>query len=334
MIATQQNAAAPDLAEAIATVAEHLRRITVQVVSRRAGSGSGVIWHFQTPAPSRFAAPSELPFLSGANTGRNFYAQASAGESWIVTNAHVAQSDRATVQLWDGRVFDAERVACDTERDLAALKIQAADLPAATPANSDALRVGELVLAMGNPRGIVGALTAGTVHAIATPEKPLSIHPNAAIANPSDWVIADIRLAPGNSGGPLADAIGRVIGINTAIAGGLALAVPSNAVDRFLREHLGRPRLGVTMRPVPVVLGNQHRCGLLILEIAFGSLAEAAGLAKGDVLVGACGQFFTTPEDLTGLLLHVSPGDLLPVEFLRNGKHHCCTVAPSRERVP
>lgn len=188
--------------EELAAVAAALSRSTVQVRSRRFGVGSGVIWH---------------------------------SSGLIITNNHVVRGPRAKVELSDGRVLDAVCTSRDPQRDLAALTVSAADLSAATIGDSDTLRVGELVLAVGNPLGHVGVLTTGIIHAIG---------PKDALTK---WVQADVRLAPGNSGGPLADAQGRVIGINSAIAGGLALAVPSNAVERFLR--LGseeRPYLGVT----------------------------------------------------------------------------------------
>lgn len=174
----------------LAAVAAALRYSTVQVRSRRTGVGSGVIWD------------------SGL----------------VITNAHVVRGSRATVELSDGRVLDAVCTVRDAHQDLAALEVAAVDNRAATIGNSDTLRVGQLVLAVGNPLGIVGALTTGIIHAIA---------PKDAF---SKWVQADVRLAPGNSGGPLADAQGRVIGINTLIAGGVALAVPSNVVDRFVRR--------------------------------------------------------------------------------------------------
>lgn len=181
---------ATKLTEELVTVAAALSRSTVQVQSRKSGFGSGVIWH-----------PNGL----------------------IITNAHVLRGSRATVKLSDGRVFDAVCIGRDIRRDLAALTVSVDDLPAATIGDSDDLRVGELVLAVGNPLGLVGALTTGIVHAIGPKDTS------------SRWVQADVQLAPGNSGGPLANAQGRVIGINTVIAGGLALAVPSNAVERFLR---------------------------------------------------------------------------------------------------
>lgn len=186
----------PDLMDAFIEIAARLRRATVRVrghgsLSGQHGGGSGVIWQ-----------PDGL----------------------IITNAHVARGPRPSVILADGRTLVATVTARDERHDLAALTVDATGLPAAVIGDSDALRVGALVLAVGNPLGLAGALTTGIVHA-ALPDGPRG----------HGWVRADVRLAPGNSGGPLADAAGRVIGINSMIAGGLALAVPSNTVARFLR---------------------------------------------------------------------------------------------------
>jgi len=257
-----------------------LSRSTVQVRSRRFGGGSGVIWH----------------------------------SNLIITNAHVARGARATVELSDGRVFDAVCISRDPQRDLAALTVDATNLPAATIGDSDALRVGELVLAVGNPLGLIGALTTGIIH---------SLVPKDALRK---WVQADIRLAPGNSGGPLADVQGRVIGINTVIAGGLALAVPSNAVERFLRLGKERPYLGVTIQPVLVPLSNKHVFGLLILEVRQNSLAESAGLLTGDVLIGVNDQFFNAPKDLGQALLQTNSSDALQLDFVRGGRRMTCEV--------
>lgn len=266
-------------AEDLAAVAAALTRSTVQVKGRKFGVGSGVVWN----------------------------------SSLIITNAHVVNGTTATVEFSDGRIFDATCISRDPLRDLAALKVAATDLPAATIGDSNTLRVGELVLAVGNPLGFVSAVSAGIIHAIALPD-PLN-----------QWVQADIRLAPGNSGGPLADAQGRVIGINTAIAGGLTLAVPSNAVQRFLLGQ-ARPNLGVTLQPVLVPLGNRRSWGWLILEVHPGSAAESAGLITGDVLLGTSGQLFPTPRDLLRGLLRAEPGTPLQLDFLRGGRRMTCEV--------
>src|SRR5713101_1308502 len=158
----------------------------------------------------------------------------------IITNAHVAHASQMRIQLWDGREFDAALVSRDTRRDLAELRIAATNLPAATAADSAQVRPGELAIAIGNPLGFVGALTTGVIHAVG-PIRRLGAQ---------TWVQASVRLAPGNSGGPLADAHGRVIGLNTMVAGHLALAIPSNTVSQFLVAGSGDAWLGVTVHPV------------------------------------------------------------------------------------
>jgi len=146
-------------------------------------------------------------------------------DGWIATNAHVAHSP-VSVVLDDGRRFGARVVRRSPDWDLAAIKIDADGLPSARIGDSDVLAVGELVLAAGYPFGLSSAVTAGIVHAINRREG----------STPLRWIQADLRLAPGNSGGPVANARGEVIGINAMIAGGLALAIPSRLVERFLRS--------------------------------------------------------------------------------------------------
>jgi serine protease Do len=161
--------------------------------------------------------------------------------------------------------------------------------------------VGELVMAVGNPFGFIGALTTGVVHS--TPSR-------------KQWVAADVRLAPGNSGGPLADARGRVIGINTMIAAGLALAVPSNAVAEFLaRRGVPGPKLGVTLQPVPMPNGA---FGFLLLKIDRGSAAENASLMIGDLLIAADGRAFTSADDLVAAL--DTSGEVMELQFLRGDR--------------
>lgn len=261
----------------LTVVAQQLKNSSVQVRSGNVGVGSGVIWH---------------------------------EDGLIVTNAHVAQTQKVAVELADGRIFQAVRTKIDPFLDLASLQIEATDLPAATIGDSNTLRVGELVLAVGNPVGAVGVLTAGIIQSLDLTNKA-----NRAAITQS-WVRADLRLAPGNSGGLLANASGQVIGINTMIAGGLALAVPSNLVESFLSGS--RPYLGVTMQFVQVA----KRRGFLLLNVEKDSLAQEAGLLAGDVLIGAFGQSFQRVDDLLNLLWHSEAGEVLRLEFLRAGKHH------------
>ncbi|HEX4628862.1 MAG TPA: S1C family serine protease [Gemmatimonadales bacterium] len=197
----------------LAATVDVLRRVTVQVRTRGPGIGAGVVWD---------------------------------GAGLVITNAHVARGDRATIEFWDGAVAEAPVIARDRERDLAALRFEgASSTGAAVLGDPRRLRVGDFVIAVGHPSGDVGAASVGVIHVLDT---------TANGAAPR-WICADLRLAPGYSGGPLADAAGRVLGINTMIDGGLALAVPASAVAAFLAHAVGasvapvrHPRRGVPGR--------------------------------------------------------------------------------------
>ncbi|HEX5438908.1 MAG TPA: trypsin-like peptidase domain-containing protein [Gemmatimonadaceae bacterium] len=278
------------LALELAAVAAQLRRTTVEVrTARGAGCGSGVIWR---------------------------------ADGLIITNAHVMRGGRASVALWDGRVHDATVVSRDSSRDLAMLSIKATDLPAAPRRDTGTLHAGELVLAVGSPLGISGAVAAGIVHA-----------PSWRGLGGRRWVRADLRLAPGNSGGPMADARGRVVGINSMIVAGLAAAVPTESVERFVRGT-ARPSLGIVARPVLVPLAAGRALGLLVTQVAPESAAGTAGVLTGDVLITADGQPFTAPGDLIGLLDEMADaGGTLQLGVVRGGRWVTLDVVP-RARAP
>jgi serine protease Do len=250
-------------------VVERLRRSTVQVKAGRNGGGSGVVW--------------------------------SPGGQ-IVTNAHVVEgAGGVEVELWDGRRFTARIGKRDRRRDLALLEVDASGLPAAASGDSNALRVGELVIAVGNPMGFIGAASTGVVHRVEY----------------RSWVVSRLRLAPGNSGGPLANARGEVVGINTMIASGLAFAIPSNSVAQFLRATLDDSGLGVVVRPVME--------GLIVLEVIPHSPADRASLLQGDILVGAFGKRFQSIKDL-GRAIDTSRGGILELQFRRGANANLRTV--------
>jgi len=142
----------------------------------------------------------------------------------VVTNAHVARRSRTAVRLVDGRRLEGRLVARDPDADLALLRLAGTGIPTVTVADTGAPKVGSVVVAIGHPFGVRGALTAGIVHAT-----------GPIVPGGRRWIQADLRLAPGSSGGPLADASGRVIGLNAMIVGALALAIPMSEVTQFAR---------------------------------------------------------------------------------------------------
>jgi serine protease Do len=259
----------------LARVHEQLRRITVEVRSG-SGSGSGVIWR---------------------------------PDGVIVTNAHVAIGPRHSVVLADGRTLEARLVARDRRRDLVSLQVAVAGLVAANVRDPSSLRTGELVVAMGNPMGVTGALATGILH-----------------SSPSTgWVQADIRLAPGNSGGPLADAQGKVIGINSMVMNGLALAVPSTAVHSFVTGE-ERPRLGVTLQPVRTATLGKTSVGLMVVDVEPNGPAHLSGMMVGDILMAAEGMRFSGVDDLAEAIAAALPSGALHLELLRAGALKRCRV--------
>jgi serine protease Do len=264
-------------------VAEALRRTTVQVSSGGRGFGSGVIL---------------------------------GADGLIVTNAHVVRSSHAQVKLWDGRTLDAAVTSRDLARDLAALLASASGLPAATLADSSKARVGELVLAVGNPLGFVGALSTGIIHAAG------SVHGLGM----SSWLQADVKLAPGNSGGPLANAQGQVLGINTMVAGGLALAIPCNDLARFLANGPSHSVLGVEVRPVRMVVRDENRIGLLVMAVTPGGPANMASLMIGDILIGVESELFRSASDLQ-IALQGTAERILHLLFIRGDRRNIRRVA-------
>lgn len=222
-----------------------------------------------------------------------------------VTNAHVVRGATETqVRLWTGDVVPASVNRVDTWRDLALLAMPECDAAYAALRDSQSVRPGEMAVAVGSPLGFIGALSIGVVRGIG-PVRGLGRR---------EWLQADVRLAPGNSGGPLADIHGRVTGINTMVANGVGLAVPANTVQQFLSSKAPF-RLGVTARPVALPTGMR---GVIILELQRGGAAERASLVPGDVLVGVDGSAVRSVEDLADAL--ACAGNTVRLRFIRGGQ--------------
>lgn len=256
-------------------VAEMLRRSTVQVANTRGGQ-------------------------RGSGSGI-----ALEGER-VLTNAHVVGGDGLAIESWEGDHLAASLLKLDRRRDLALLRVPGLHVTPGVLGDSGALRVGTPVVAVGNPLGFSGAVSSGTVHRIG-PVHAVSSMP---------WIHADVRLAPGNSGGPLADFQGRIMGINTMVLStGIALAIPSRAVQAFLSRPATRRSLGVVVRAVQA---PRDGVGMMILELIAGGAAEMASLLPGDILVGARDSRFRYLDDLQAAI-DEAPDGLLPLDFYRAG---------------
>jgi serine protease Do len=211
------------------------------------------------------------------------------------------------VTLTDGRSFSARLAARNPRLDLALLQIEAAVLPAATLGDSHKLRVGELVFAIGHPWGQPWVVTAGIVSALG--EVP--VRDDGATAT---YIRSDVRLAPGNSGGPLLNARGEVIGINAMIFGGdLAVAIPSHVAAEWLAlQPRERARFGVQVQRAELSTGDWagRTHGLLVVGLIANAAAEQAGILVGDLLVDAAGTALNSPDDLRKVLEQHRDGTL------------------------
>jgi serine protease Do len=240
-----------------------------------------------------------------------------AGTVWradgiVITNHHVVAGSGAEVVLDDGRRFDARVIARDPSNDLAVLRVAANDLPALPVRDARSLRPGELVIAVGHPVGMVGAASVGIVSA-ALPASPEQ--------DERELVRADVLLRPGNSGGPLVDAAGHVLGVNAMVMGSLSLSVPSHLVARLLAAQ-ERPLLGVgvqetALQPALAAAAAAAR-GLLVVSLTAGGAAERAGLLVGDILLSLDDHALPEPTALLAALAD-APAGSVRLRLLRGG---------------
>lgn len=248
----------------------------------------------------------------------------------LVTNAHVVgDARRGRAEFVDGVEVDFAVVGTDPLSDLAVLRAASRDElpPPVRLGDADELVVGQLVVAVGNPLGLAGSVTAGVISALG---RSLPTRSGRAGRVVEDVIQTDAALNPGNSGGALADSRARVVGINTAVAGvGLGLAVPVNATTRRIVAALladGRVRrayLGVigTPAPVPASVAQRYgrRSGLRLAEVITGSPAERAGLRRGDLVLDVGRRQVRNAQGVQRQLFDDAIGVPLPVTVLRNG---------------
>jgi S1-C subfamily serine protease len=246
------------------------------------------------------------------------------GDGFLLTNAHVVgQANGGTAAFSDGTSVPFRVVGADPLSDLAVLRGNGETPEPAELGEADRLVVGQLVVAVGNPLGLAGSVTAGVVSALGR-----SLPARGRVIE--DVIQTDAALNPGNSGGALADADARVVGINTAVAGvGLGMAVPVNDTTRRIIAALmadGRVRrayLGLAMMPGPVPAAWRERLGrktgLLVAQVVAGGPADRAGLRAGDLLLTVAGKPMAASQDLQRLMFSDAIGQPLAITVMRNG---------------
>ena len=257
-------------------------------------------------------------------------------DGFLLTSAHVvARSDgRGRASFVDGRELAFDVVGTDPHSDLAVLRADADDLTPAELGDAERLRVGQLVVAIGNPNGFAGSVTAGVVSALG---RSLPTEGGRIVDN---VIQTDAALNPGNSGGALADGRGRVVGVNTAVAGvGLGLAVPVNAATRqivgalmtegrFRRAYLG---IAGGSRPLPPRVARRlgRQSGVEIVQVVEGSPAAAAGLRPEDLIVELDGSPVADVGDIQRLMVVEKIGVAVPVRVLREGRDLVLSLVPA-----
>ncbi|HET7029839.1 MAG TPA: trypsin-like peptidase domain-containing protein [Candidatus Limnocylindrales bacterium] len=263
-------------------------------------------------------------------------------DGFLVTNAHVvAGAARGTATFVDGDELGFEVVGRDPLSDLAVVRAAGADLRPAPLGDAARLRVGQLVVAIGNPLGFGGSVTAGVVSALG---RSLAARDGQASRLVENVIQTDAALNPGNSGGALADIRGRVVGINTAVAGvGLGLAVPIDGATRLILAALmrdGRVRraylgiVGGTRRLSPALAARVGRsAGLEVVQLLDGSPAAAAGVRAGDVVVSLDGRPIAGVGDLQRALVGDLVGRSIEVSLERDGRLRDVSIIPVELRV-
>ena len=251
-----------------------------------------------------------------------------SSDGFMLTSAHVvAGGSGLSATFSDGRELSAEVVGSDALSDLAVVRVDARDLAPAQLGDADDLRVGQLVVAIGSPMGLAGTVTAGVVSALG---RSLPTQSGSAGRLVENVIQTDAALNPGNSGGALADGLGRVVGINTAVAGiGLGLAVPINDATRRIISSLmkeGRVRrayIGIVggSRPLPPRIATRigREKGIEVVEVVTGSPAGRAGLRAEDLIVAVDGEPMGDVGDLQRLMVAERIGQGVEVEVVREG---------------
>jgi len=329
-----------DLSEAFASVAEHIKPSVVYIKSGRNPEASR---NGQQGRPRMQVPPGFEEFFRNMPQMQEPRFQEGSGSGFIVskdgyilTNNHVVEgSDQVTVRLLDRREFKAKIVGTDPNTDLAVLKIDAKNLAAAPLGNSSASRVGEWVLAVGNPLGdnLTFTVTSGIISAKG---RSLAL-PGQSDRSIQDFIQTDAAINPGNSGGPLVSVRGEVIGVNSAIASqtgfysGYGFAIPIDLAHQVMDQiiaggHVNRVAMGVSVQNATAndaeYVGLPDIRGVLVQDFSPGSSARKAGLESGDIIVAIDGRPVEYVGQLQQQIAFRKPGEKVKVEVARKGGVH------------
>ena len=292
---------------------------------------------FQDPLFRRFFGP-QAPAERRNNLGSGVVMDA---RGYLLTNAHVIRNaDEILVTLYDGRQDSAEVVGVDVETDLAVLKIAMDNLHVAPTGDSSLVRVGDVVLAIGNPYDFGQTVTQGIVSATGRNRVGITTFVN--------FIQTDADINPGNSGGALVSALGKLIGINTAIISssggsqGIGLAIPTNLALDVLQQiieygHVIRGWIGIEAQIVPQDVRDAaglDDSGILIAAVLNGSPAAQAGIMPGDIMTRIDGKPLYNPRATINMISQVKPGTRMEIELLRGWKTETVEVLVAERPAP
>ncbi len=312
------------LGEAMAGVAERVKPAVVNISTSKTVKTERHPF-FDDPFFRRFFGDPQPQKRRVTNLGSGVIASA---DGYIITNNHVIEgAEDILVKLSDGREYKGRPVGKDPRTDIAIIKIDEKNLPTVPWADSDKLRVGEIVFAIGNPYGLNQTITMGIVSALG--------RTGIGITDYEDFIQTDAAINPGNSGGALVNIKGEIVGINTAIFSvtggyqGIGFAIPSNMVKNVMENivkegKVVRGWLGVQIQALTPELARQFNLkdekGVLLADIVEGGPAEKGGLKRGDVIIEYNGKKIENPFQLRNMVATTKPGDTVNIMVMRNGK--------------
>jgi serine protease Do len=336
------------IGNAMAEVVQAVRPSVVNIYTTKKIKRPGIPFPFNDPFFRRFFDDEFERFFDRQRE----FTQTSLGSGvivdtsgYILTNYHVIKgADEIKVKLYDKRVFDGTVIGFDAKTDIAVVKIKADGLRAIKWGDSDKLKVGETVIAIGNPYGLNLTVTSGIVSATG--------RANVGISDYEDFIQTDAAINPGNSGGPLVNVKGELVGINTAIFSttggyqGIGFAIPSNmakvVMDNLIKhKKVVRGWLGVTVQDIDTEMAKSLQMkelkGAVITDVHEGSPAEKAGLMQKDIIISFDGKEVEDSAHLRNLVVSTPPGKTVKLEIIRNGKVYSITTTigelPAEQKV-